>query len=233
MKYENLQKGIKSLFKAEILSIVGAILTIVGLVVTAVGAAAAVTAGMGAMEGMEDSVDLGVGGLVGAGVGAIVMLIGAILAIIAFILSIVGVVNGSKDNQRFKTSLIFLIIGLVFSVISGFTQAANPTASEVCTIIANLTTLVSTIMIIQGIIEVAAELGKDAIVKKGTTTYKLICVFYIILVIVRIITAIMGVTGVALPGTIVAVVLGIIATVISIVNYFIYLSLLAQATKMF
>ena len=83
MTFPNAAKGVKKLYTAEILGLIGMIITIVGLIAVVIGTAVTV-AGAAAEQG-----SVAVGGLIGTGVGTIFSGAAAILTLIGFILQLV------------------------------------------------------------------------------------------------------------------------------------------------
>ncbi|MBQ6441739.1 MAG: hypothetical protein IJJ13_04005 [Lachnospiraceae bacterium] len=223
MSYENAKKGIGQIFTAEILALLSAIFIIIGTIVSVVGTATLIAGGM---DGAANAMGAGIAGGV---VGIIVSFVGAIFSLIGFILYIVGVANASKDEDGFKKAMLFLVLALVCSIISAFTTTvAGGVVSIILKVLGMLFELISTIMVIGGISAIANKLGKTEVEQKGQFVLKLI----VVIILISIVFYVIGLIPAIATGVI-AGILSIIATVLSIVRYFAYLSLLAHAKNMF
>ena len=223
MSYENAKKGIGQIFTAEILQLLSAIFSIIGIIISVVGTASLIAGGL-------EGADVAMGaGLAGGVVGVIMTVVGGIVAFIGFILYIVGVVNTSKDEDNFKKALLFLILGLVCTLIASFTTTvAGGVLALILKVLGMLFDLISTILVINGISVLANKVGNAAVEKKGQFTLKLITVIIILSIVISLITLIPAVAAGVIAG-----ILSIVATVLSIIKYFVYLGLLANAKNMF
>lgn len=223
MSYENAKKGIGQIFTAEILQLVSAIFVLIGSVAAVVGVAAIVGGGM-----LESDVAVG-GGAVGGLIGVALTAIGGLLSLIGFIMYIVGVGNAAKDEENCKKAMMFLVLGLICSVVGAFTgSVANGVLRSVLSILAEVFQLISAIYVINGIVSLARKVGNAAIETKGRSTLKQIVVVIVISIIATLISLITSPVAAVVSG-----ILLIIATIMTIVKYFIYLSLLSGARKMF
>ena len=223
MNYANAKKGIGQIFTAEILQLVSAIFMVIGTIITVAGTATLIAGGL---DGMETAMGAGaVGGIF----GVVMTVVGGILAFVGFILYIVGVGNASKDEDNFKKAMLFLVLGLVCSLVSAFTTTvAGGIVSVVLRILGELFQLISTILVINGISVLANKVGNSKVEQKGHFTLKLIAIIIIISIVMSLISLIPAVAVGVIAG-----ILNIVASILSIVRYFVYLSLLANAKNMF
>ena len=197
---------------------------VIGTIVTVVGTISMLGAAGAGMDNM-----LGAAG-VGAFGGLLLNVIGAVLMLIGFIIYIVGVGTAAKDESNFKKAMIFLVLGLVCSVVSAFTGTAlNGVLSSVLQILAEVFQLVSALLVINGIIVLARKVGNSSVETKGQFTLKLIVCVIILTIIANIISIIANAVAAGVVGGIV----GIVAAILSVIRYFVYLSLLAGAKNMF
>ena len=214
MKFENAHEGVKKIYTAELL----AILASVCVVAVAISGVVALAAG-----GVQSAVAAG-GAIIGAGIFGIAA---GVLAIISFILSLVGINRASRDEDAFKKALYAAVAGIVISVIGTFTKDGSllnglfSTLNGVCN-------LLVTFMVCQGVVNLAEKLENAAVSEKGRSVQKLLLTVWIIVIVVRLIVAVMG--GAA--AGIFAGILSIVAGVIAIAAYFLYLGLLGRAKKM-
>ncbi len=217
MKFENAAKGIKKIFSAEILALIA-------MLATTVAAVALVLA-----TGAADLNDLGLAAVAGI-LLAVFGIAAVVLFIISAILNIVGIVNASKDDEGFKTALIFTILGIVFAVLSAVFQNGNTTVYSICSTLQKISELCVTLYIIQGIINLAQKLHNNDMVRRGTNLFKVILAVYLIYLLVDILTIVLQATSI-IAGTI-AIALTVGGAVLSIIQYILYLILLAKAKKM-
>ncbi len=238
MSFENAKKGIGQIFTAEILQLLAAIFAVIGTVMTITGAAAIFGGGV---AGSDTAM---VGGAIGGVVGIIMTVVGAIFALIGFILYIVGVGTAAKDEENFKRALICLVLALITSLVAAFTGGI-PVLSGILTILSTLFTLISAISVINGIIVLAGKVNNAAVEKKGQSTLKLVICILVLSIVANVIALITGavlgsatdISAAMLTGAgatiIVSSVMQLIATILNIIQYFVYLSLLSSAKKMF
>ena len=215
MKYENAFKGVSKIFTAEILKLLSGIFAIISAILAIVAVASAIAGSAG--------------GTIASGIGSIGLLILiAIFSIIAFILMLVGIGTAGKDEPFFKTALLWLIIGIIATIIANFC-AAVPVAQSIFKILGTVGEILATFYIISGIVALADKIGNADVSAKGTLLMKLIITFYVIVIIIEIISL---VTKLTVAGAVIAGVLAIIAAIVNVVSYILFLVLLARAKKM-
>ena len=228
MRFPNAAKGVKKIFTAEVLALIAAIAALFAGVFLVVAAATA-----SANTDSGDVAALGAFGLMSIlGIGA------AVLVIIGAIMKIVGISQAAADEDSFKTAIICLIIGIAGSVLSGiFTNSS--TVYSIGNLISQLMSLFVTIFIISGIIKLADKLNDGVVSAKGTNLLKLITVIYALVLIANLIVLILGGVPTAESFTdgvsaveITAAVIYLVAGVLNVVQYFMYLSYLSKAKKM-
>ena len=220
MKFPNAAKGVKRIFTAEILGLISTILLIIGFVLLI----PALVAKNGA-EGME-------GAAIGATVAmGVFVLIAGVLSIIAFIMNIIGISNASKDEENFKSALLFLILGLVAkaaSITIGRFVKDAAVATGMLDSASSLLNIFVTIFVISGIVKLADRLNRGDISAKGTNVLKILIAVNVLSLIASFVASVMG--GPVASG--VSLVLAIVSAVLSLVQYIMYLSLLGKAKKM-
>ena len=170
MKFPNAANGVKKLFTAEILQIIAAV---------ALAAAAIMGLVMLANAANENA-----GATLGFGAGTLVFSIGgAVVSLISFILTIVGLVKASKDDDGFKTALAFIILAVVATIVGSCFQSSNTFIYNICTTLTKIADLCVTCHVILGIINLADQIGDDAVAEKGRTLFKVIIAVYVIAII--------------------------------------------------
>lgn len=206
MQFPNALEGVKKIYKAEIIALIGGI----------VGFVAAILALVGAKSGS-------VGGLAG---GGFLIIAASVLFIIAFIMNIVGLNKAKPDEENFKNALYMVLVGIVLSIVVGATKEGTlihtlgESLSNICNLLVNY--LVAT-----ALLNLANRLGDAAVAQKAKTVRTLLTVVWIITLVLQVI----GNTFTAKAGTI-AFILVLIASVIEIIAYIIYLVLLGKARRM-
>ena len=219
MKFPNAYAGVKKIFTSEVLSIIAAICLLVALIL------GIVAAGSGANALINES-GSAANATLGSLIGAVVLIAAfGVLTIIAYILQIVGISKAAKDEPAFKTALIFVIIGAACAVAYAFTKNNSDAAivASISSTLQRVSNLGVSVYIIQGIRNLADRLNNGAISAKGGTIFKLILVFYGIIIIANIV-AIFSVT--------IAAILGIVSAVLDLIVYIIFIGLLSNAKKM-
>ena len=207
MKFQNAATGVKRIFTAEILKLIAAIVTVVGIVMTIVTVAAANANSQG--------------GTIAAGVGTVLLIAAAsILALIGGIMALVGIINASKDEGAFKTALILIIISLIAAVVGGIFYQ-NATVQSICQIVQNL-------MSIKGITNLAVKIGNDEVAQQGKSLLTIIVVFYALSLIANILVLVFG----GMFASVLGGVLAVVALVLNIIAYIVYLSLLNKGKNM-
>lgn len=215
MRFPNAASGVKKLFTAEILSLISTLAMIIAVCLAVVAAA-----GSNAQNVTS--------GTIAAGMGTIILMAAAaVLALIAGILALIGLINASKDEIAFKTALIATIISLVAAGIMGIFSRYSVVQS-ICQCIQNIMSVVVTVFVIQGIINLAGRLKEREIASKGKTLMTILIVIFALAFVASLISAIFG--G-ALASTI-AGIIALVALVLDLIGYIIYLTLLAKAKKM-
>lgn len=211
MKFQNAEKGIKKIFTAEILGLISSI----GFIVMAV-------LGYLAIGNQADSLYIATA-ICGVATG--------ILMLIGYILNIVGIVNASKDEESFKTSLYIAIFGIVFSFVSGFLGNAfadNAYLSRILGAIPDVVNLLIMIYIVMGIRNISKLLGNPVMEGKGQNIMRIVFIMAMIIFAARSLSELVN-TNVSET---IAVAMVVFAGILNIVTYVLYLSYLAKAKKM-
>ena len=206
MQFPNALEGVKKIYKAEIIALIGAILGFVAALLSLVGAQSG-----------------SLGGLAGAGILIIAM---SVLFIIAFIMNIVGLNKAKPDEENFKNALYMVFAGIVLSIVVGATQEGTlihtlgESLSNICNLLVNY--LVAT-----ALLNLANRLGDAAVAKKAKSVRSLLTIVWIIALVLQV----LGDAFTSKAGVI-AVILALIASVVEIIAYIVYLGLLSKARGM-
>ena len=211
--FGNAYEGVKKIYKAEIFALIAAILVLVGSILSATG------------------VEVGEGTASGNGLmisGGLIVIAAAVLLIIAAILNILGVNSASKDEPAFKDALAALLIGIAANVlVSVF--SGNDTVNSIGKSVINVMEILASYYICTGIINLADRLNDSAVSASGKKIRSILMGIWIAAAILNALAILFG--GNETMQTILGIT-AIVAGIISIVAYFLYIGLLGKAKKM-
>lgn len=220
MRFPNAAKGMKKIFSAQVMSLIGTLLLIAALVLGVIGVATGQIGG---------ELDLEVAGfeLIGALAFAAAWLI---LSFIAFIVNLVGIFNASRDESNFKNAWFFLALSILMAMIAGAFAPVNGMGmfSSLMYTLSSLLNLFVTLFIISGGVKLADQMNRGDVSALGSNVLKLIVVVKVIELIVCLISSFMG----GMAASVVAGILAIVAIALSVIQYFMYLVFLNKAKKM-
>ena len=216
MRFPDAFSGVKKLFTAEILQIIG---------VVAMGLSAIFLV----LLGTSIDADNAVTGLGSFALMSIFAIGGVVVLIIAAILELVGLAKAGKDNKNFSYALYCVIVGIVFVIVGSFFQSSNPTVYSMCESANKILDLISTILIIQGVMNLADNLGDTEMVVKGAFIFKVIMGIYIFAIIGSITYAFMYPF---LFLRFIGVICMCVSLVLTVVSYVLFIAYLARAKKM-
>lgn len=212
MKFPNALSGVKKIFLAELLAMIGTVLMVVALI-------------LGVIAGMKED-------LVGFGGATIVAIVAGVLLVISYILNIVGVSKASKDNPAFKTAMYAIVFGMIYSIITTtFSSAVEKSGlQEFSSLILDLINLVTMLFIVTGIRNLAEKLGDRAMIAKGERIMKIAYVMEIIILVTRTVSM-FAFSNNDVVGT-ATVIAAVVAAILNVVIYILYLLYLGKAKKM-
>lgn len=161
MNYPSAASGLKMMFLAQILTIVGAVVTVVGAMLA----------------------------VVTAGILSIVMLLGSLLVLAAGILDIVGLYKAGADDQGYRGALIFALIAVVVGVIMGWMDQSG-ILYALLSIVDSILTFLVVNAVCQTTGNLLHSMGKDDLAEKGNTVSKLYFICTVITVVCTLVGAI-------------------------------------------
>ncbi len=211
--YTKAYEGVKKIYKAEILALIAAILMLMGSIFSATG-----------LQAGEETAS-GNGLLIG---GGLIVIVAAILMIVAAILNIIGVNRAAEDESAFKSALIALLAGIAANiVVSAF--SGNATISSIGRAISNVTEILASYFICTGVINLADRLNDSAVSASGKKVRSILMGIWAASAVLNVLTILFGTneTMKAVIG-----IAAIVAVIISIVAYFLYICLLGKAKNM-
>lgn len=217
MRYPNAQKGVKKIFIAEVLMLIGSVFVFLAAFMGA-GASGIAKVGGAQTEGL----------VAGLALGALVSLLGAtLLPLIAYIMNLVGVVQARKDEGKNFSYALYCIVGaIVVTVVSGF-FGPKSIGGSLLSAASNVLALLAFIYTIYGVRSLAATLGRTDIVDLGNKSITFVAVLIIISVICNFIMR----TFAGSQNVVGAV--AIVGMICGIIGYIFYLRFLSRASKMF
>ncbi len=214
MKFPNAAKGISKIFTSEILALIAAIATGVATILAVVMYASAKTNSTA--------------GAAASGIGTLVLVLGAsVLLVIALILKIVGVVQTSKDEDSFKMIIYLTIFTLIVAVVAAIFSRVT-FLSNIANAVSSIGSFVTTLLIILGIGNLGVQVGNDEVIDKCSSQFKLILGIGIVALLARFFCIFLP----TVPAQGIVIALAVVALVLNIIQYILYLSLLSKAKKM-
>lgn len=214
MKFPNAAKGISKIFTSEILALIAAIATGVATILAAVMYASAKTNSTA--------------GAAASGIGMLVLGLGAsVLLVIALILQIVGVVQTSKDEDSFKMIIYLTIFTLIVAVVAAIFSRVT-FLNNIANAVSAIGGFVTTLLIILGIGNLGVQVGNDEVIDKCSSQFKLILGIGIVALLARFFCIFLP----TIPAQGIVIALAVVALVLNVIQYILYLSLLSKAKKM-
>ena len=218
MRYPNAAKGIKKIYLAEILSILAAVLAIVLVIIAAANKVDVNMTGEEATQALQS-----------ANAGAPFVILGAfmiVLMIVSFFMNFIGISNASKDEEGFRRALWVLVASIVFSVVGGLLENTNPKIASWLNVPAKLFELVVMIYVLEGIANLANNLGKRDIAGMSVQCKTWLMSALVLSAAAEFFVA-LGTTGSAFNTA-----SGVAAALLQIVAYVVYLRVLNKARLM-
>lgn len=226
MQYGNTHRGLKKVYTSEVLSLI----SIIGVaLVTAIGLASF----GGNYNATTRTIDIPADG---AGTGTILIIGGvalcaAVLLIVALIMQLVGLNQLKVQNKPFRWAFNLAIISLIVGFVSGLLSSVESMkfVAGLADICSDFFEILITIFVIKGIMELAAVMGEDKMVKKGQHVYNVILALLVISIALNVVAGFIQNSEAML---VVAGVLSIVGSILSIVAVLMYLSYLSRSVKM-
>lgn len=217
MRFPNGYNGVKKVFTAELLAMIGNVLALIAAIV-----------GMVMLSATGDNTDAA---LASIGVYGIISIIAGIIAIVATILKLVGLSQAGKDDKQFKIAFIISICALLLIVVTTIVKifVTSGIVDDIFDLLQRIATIVVIFLVIGGIQSFAIRLGDEKMLKKGNSIAWLIAIPYILGLLAALIGVIFGASN---ASTTIISVLGIVGAVLTVVGSIIYLVYLGQAKNM-
>ncbi len=216
MKFPNAAKGVKKLFSAEILYLLSVILIGVVSVITVI------------INNKMTNVSNAVAVLILVG-----FIAGGVLAVIAFILQIVGLVQASRDERAFKGVILLTVFGIIVSIIGAF-FSKDSFINSLSTTINSVVSVISIVLIILGIGNMSLQLERQDMIERGGRIIRIIVWLAIISIIMNLISIFLpqNIDDASDLAKVIILSLTVIALMLNIAEYVLYLSFLSKTKKM-
>lgn len=216
MKFPNAAKGVKKLFSAEILYLLSVILIGVVSVITVI------------INNKMTNVSNAVAVLILVG-----FIAGGVLAVISFILQIVGLVQASRDERAFKGVILLTVFGIIVSIIGAF-FSKDSFINSLSTTINSVVSVISIVLIILGIGNMSLRLQRQDMIERGGRIIRIIVWLAIISIIMNLISIFLpqNIDDAGDLAKVIILSLTVIALMLNIAEYVLYLSFLSKTKKM-
>ena len=214
MRFPNAFRGIKKIWLAELLMLLAAVVGIILIVVIAANST---------MVGEEIVVNK-------AAVetpAAILGIITALIALVAFVLNLLGLINARKDDAAFKVALLVTVLGIVASAISAIWSTNAGLVKWMDTAL-TIFSMLASYYVLTGIANLADQYPdpdtKALALKSRTLVEGAFCATAVFKLIINIFKI--------QDGSTIYTILSIVALVLELVSYILYLRALSKGKKM-
>ena len=214
MKFPNAFSGIKKIWLAELLMLLAAVIGIVLIFVIAANSTVqgeAIIVNKAAVETPS----------------AILGIAAAVIALVAFILNLVGLIIARKDDGAFKIALIVTLLGVVASAVSAI-WSSNQTLNKWMDTAITIFSMLASYYVLTGIANLADQIPDEATkavaLKSRTLVEGTFCATAIFKLIINIFKI--------QDGSTIYTILAIVAAVLELVSYILYLRALSKGKKM-
>ena len=218
MEYPNAAKGLKKIFLAELLHLIGAVMVVCALIVLASNGIDLKASGDVLREKLEAT---------GMTVPMIVYSVGTIiLLLIGLFLNLAGIYQASRDEDSFKRAMWATLFTILVSFVGSFIQRSNPAAADWIDVVITICTMMTSLLVLGGIIRIAESTGSKEVSDRAKWCSKFIVFPFALSLVGELLIAIFDLneSSVALFGAAVYV--------LDAVAYIMYLRVLAKARIM-
>jgi hypothetical protein len=214
MRFPNAFRGVKKIWLAELLMLLAAI---VGIVLIVVIAANSSLVGEKVIVN-EDAVKTPAAIL---GIGT------ALIALVAFVLNLLGLINARKDDSAFSIALFVTLLGIVASVISSIWSGNQGLVKWMDTVL-TICSMFASYYVLTGIANLAEQFPDEATKALALKSRTLVEGTFCATAIFKLIISIFKIQD----GSTIYTILSIVALVLELVSYVLYLRALSKGKKM-
>jgi hypothetical protein len=218
MEYPNAAKGLKKIFLAELLHLIGAVMVVCALIVLASNGISMKTSG----DVLRDKLTA-----TGMTVPMIIYSVGTVvLLLIGLFLNLAGIYQASRDEDSFKRAMWATLFTIVVSIVGSFIQRGNPAAADWIDMIITISTMMTALLVLDGIIRIAGSTGNSELSDLAKWCSKFIIFPFVFSLVGELLIAVF-----ALNESTIALV-GAAVYVLDAVSYIMYLRVLSKARTM-
>lgn len=213
MRFPNAYRGVKKIWLAEMLMLLAAIVGIIMVIVMAAN---------GTMVGEDIVINEGVKTPI-----AVLGIVTAVIALVAFILNLVGLINANNDDSAFRIALLVTILGVVASAISAI-WSNNETLNKWMDTALTICSMFASYYVLTGIANLAEKMSDAATKAVALKSRTLVEGSFCATALFKLIISIFKIQN----GSTISTILAVIALLLELVSYILYLRALAKGKKM-
>ena len=214
MRFPNAFRGIKKIWLAELLMLLAAVVGIILIVVIAANST---------MVGEEIVVNK-------AAVetpAAILGIITALIALVAFVLNLLGLINARKDDAAFKVALLVTVLGIVASAISAIWSTNAGLVKWMDTAL-TIFSMLASYYVLTGIANLADKYPDPATKALALKSRTLVEGSFCATALFKLIISIFKIQD----GSTISTILSVVALLLELVSYILYLRALSKGKQM-
>ena len=213
MRVPNAFRGIKKIWLAELLMLLAAVVGIIMVIVMATN---------GTMVGEDIIINESVKTPI-----AILGIVTAVIALVAFILNLVGLINANNDDPAFRIALLVTILGIVASAISAI-WSNNETLNKWMDTALTICSLFASYYVLTGIANLAEKMSDAATKALALKSRTLVEGSFCATALFKLIISIFKIQ----EGSTISTILAVIALLLELVSYILYLRALNKGKQM-
>ena len=213
MRFPNAYRGVKKIWLAEMLMLLAAIVGIIMVIVMAAN---------GTMVGEDIVINEGVKTPI-----AVLGIVTAVIALVAFILNLIGLINANNDDSAFRIALLVTILGIVASAISAI-WSNNETLNKWMDTALIICSMFASYYVLTGIANLAEKMSDAATKAVALKSRTLVEGSFCATALFKLIISIFKIQN----GSTISTILAVIALLLELVSYILYLRALAKGKKM-
>ena len=213
MRFPNAYRGVKKIWLAELLMLLAAIVGIIMVIVMAAN---------GTMVGEDIVINEGVKTPI-----AVLGIITAVIALVAFILNLVGLINANNDDSAFRIALLVTILGVVASAISAI-WSNNETLNKWMDTAITICSMFASYYVLTGIANLAEKMSDAATKALALKSRTLVEGSFCATALFKLIISIFKIQD----GSTISTILAVVALLLELVSYILYLRALSKGKKM-
>ena len=213
MRFPNAYRGVKKIWLAEMLMLLAAIVGIIMVIVMAAN---------GTMVGEDIVINEGVKTPI-----AVLGIVTAVIALVAFILNLIGLINANNDDSAFRIALLVTILGIVASAISAI-WSNNETLNKWMDTALIICSMFASYYVLTGIANLAEKMSDATTKALALKSRTLVEGSFCATALFKLIISIFKIQN----GSTISTILAVIALLLELVSYILYLRALSKGKKM-